>query len=299
MRAATSISIQKRPICSTCTRNDGSINRHDAKRAAVGNRCALENEQRNHVQLRPALAEDFLQIANVHCESFYGSAGIFWDTLLRLDRLLCLREVERQKTWSEREQVCIVALQQCSERDFDNQGNIILKNVHEWIRNDLETRKRFRAEGTEDRIGLSEEYEPETEDHEPETDARNPAQVIGAVVVDTHMAFIPPRVASWSSSFSQKGNRLPPRKLMAYVSNLAVRVSHRQNGNGAALMHAAEEHAKSWNCTSIALHVDPSNSAAYSLYRNLGYRPVSQQPKWQSMIEGRSLLLMVKRVCSP
>lgn len=48
----------------------------------------------------------------------------------------------------------------------------------------------------------------------------------------------------------------------------------------------------------MALHVDASNPAAMQLYAAEGYREVSRQTQWESLLEGRStpLIFMLKRL---
>lgn len=47
--------------------------------------------------------------------------------------------------------------------------------------------------------------------------------------------------------------------------------------------------ARSWGCSAIALHVDPSNEAAYALYKNNGYREVMEEPWLMRFLEGSFL----------
>lgn len=249
-----------------------------------------------------ARPEYYMDIANVHCESFYGEAGAFWDTLLRADRLLSFLPHNKQQKRSQsamtekdddamsqrndtsmaNERVCLVAIdtRECttnSNEESETQSatsgsNMILQKVLMWV-----TKHAVRANKEEDR-GM-------------------PAKgnVVGALVVDVSMSFIPPRF-SWSAILNSE---IPPRRVMAYISNLAISPKNRRRKIASRLVAAAEQHAtRQWHCKSIALHVDPSNHPAYKLYKSMGYRKVSKQPTWQTFIEGRSnpLVLMVKRL---
>lgn len=217
-------------------------------------------------RLKPAAPIDYLDIAEVHCASFYGRVGPLWDVLLRMDRLMSLQQVEIASEHQQK-QACITAVDTMNQPGtLPKSGNVLLDAVYAWM------------------LG---KMQPGSESSKPE------GKVIGAVVVDTHMAFIPSRSLL---SFSRLS--LPPRKRMAYLSNLAVCPTQRRCGIGMELVHAAEECAKQWSCRSIALHVDPTNTAAYNLYSRLGYRKVAIQPQWQSKLEGRTnpLMLMLKRL---
>ncbi|KAL4418803.1 hypothetical protein ABPG77_010212 [Micractinium sp. CCAP 211/92] len=118
------------------------------------------------------------------------------------------------------------------------------------------------------------------------------AGLCGAVVIDTLGDFVPP-----------KRRRMPngtlrdvPRPGIAYLSNLAVAPCSRRGGIGTLLVREAEQVAAEWGCRSVALHVDPANTAALEVYRRAGYRRVSDQPGWQRILEGRSrpLALMMR-----
>ncbi|KAI8102628.1 hypothetical protein M9435_006226 [Picochlorum sp. BPE23] len=63
--------------------------------------------------------------------------------------------------------------------------------------------------------------------------------IVGAVVVDTHMAFIPPRF-TWPAFFNSQLFNISPRPKTAYISNLAVCSSLRRSGIGTKLIKAAE-----------------------------------------------------------
>lgn len=90
------------------------------------------------------------------------------------------------------------------------------------------------------------------------------------------------------------------RSHIAYLSNLAVSPSAQRRGVGRELLLHAESLARSWGCRSMALHVDAANEAARRLYRGEGYREVSQQSRWEQLLEARHtpLVLMLKRLGS-
>ena len=245
-----------------------------------------------------ARPEHYMDIANVHCESFYGTVGTFWDTLLRADRLLSFLPHNNQQKRSKsgvvekdddgisqmkrsmaNERVCIVSIDTRASTSTNKEmksaisgSNIILQKVLIWV-----TKHAKRSNKEEEDRSMAAK-----------------GMVVGAVVVDTTMSFIPSRF-SWSALLNSE---IPPRRVMAYISNLAISPKNRRQGIGSRLVAAAEQQARSWCCKSIALHVDPSNHPAYKLYVSMGYRKVSKQSHWQTFIEGRSnpLVLMVKRL---
>lgn len=69
---------------------------------------------------------------------------------------------------------------------------------------------------------------------------------------------------------------LAPRRY-AVVDNVIVEQHHRGQGIGWALMHAAEEWAKSKDAQSIELNVYLFNEPAICLYESLGYTAISQR----------------------
>jgi ribosomal protein S18 acetylase RimI-like enzyme len=56
-----------------------------------------------------------------------------------------------------------------------------------------------------------------------------------------------------------------------HIYRVAVRVSHRRQGIGVLLMHAAEDRLRALGCIKINLQVRAENSAVADFYRNLGY----------------------------
>ncbi|GER41563.1 acyl-CoA N-acyltransferases-like protein [Striga asiatica] len=63
-----------------------------------------------------------------------------------------------------------------------------------------------------------------------------------------------------------------PSSLSASITKLAVKENFRRQGLGEALLQAAIEKCKSRNIHRISLHVDPSRTAAVSLYKKLGFQ---------------------------
>lgn len=221
--------------------------------------------------IHDATASDYEKIAEVHCKSFYGDLGPFWDTLLRMDRVLALHQGETASPPSFSCMTAVDMLNAPSEVPSVDSSAVVEK-VLSWMRGapSMEDDDKHNVRGASDK------------------------NIVGAVVVDTHMAFIPPRF-TWPAFFNSQLFNISPRPKTAYISNLAVCSSLRRSGIGTKLIKAAEARALEWGCSWIALHVDPANTAAYSLYKRLGYRSVSRQTAWQAFFEGRKqpLELMV------
>ncbi|KMZ61281.1 putative N-acetyltransferase [Zostera marina] len=60
--------------------------------------------------------------------------------------------------------------------------------------------------------------------------------------------------------------------LCASITKLAVKENHRKQGHGESLMKAAISKCRTRNIYRISLHVDPSRTAAMSLYSKLGFQ---------------------------
>lgn len=65
-----------------------------------------------------------------------------------------------------------------------------------------------------------------------------------------------------------------------YVGNLSVTPGYRRQGIGGRLVDAAENEARAWGATTIALHVDVRNPGAQALYQQRGYRCRAREPEW-------------------
>lgn len=221
-----------------------------------------------------------MAIADTHVRSFYGSTisrSEFWNTLLRLDRVMTLDDGRG------REHVdCLVA---CVFDNEDNEGFLSDNDDNagqNWILSLL-------ARALSDN----------------EQSCSSATTIVGAVTIDGN--YLPPgrgrrRYGSYSSntnhtSSSRFGNH---RQRHAYIANLAVREKHRRRGVAERLMLEAEARAREFGCRWAVLHVDERNVAGRRLYGKLGYRTVATQSRWQGWMEGRGdgerLVLMVKLV---
>lgn len=67
-------------------------------------------------------------------------------------------------------------------------------------------------------------------------------------------------------------------KRYLYISNLAVRTTHRRQGVGRHLLLACEQVAQNWGSSELYLHVLEDNQPARALYEGLGYRV--EQAEW-------------------
>lgn len=74
--------------------------------------------------------------------------------------------------------------------------------------------------------------------------------------------------------------------LQPYLCNLCVDERLRGQGVGRVLMRAVVTVARYWGYTSIYLHVDEENAAAYRLYISEGYRDVGR--RWKPFWAGRA-----------
>jgi ribosomal protein S18 acetylase RimI-like enzyme len=70
-----------------------------------------------------------------------------------------------------------------------------------------------------------------------------------------------------------------PDPRMAWVSQIELAPEYRGRGYGRAAMLLAEQEARARGMTSLGLNVHGQNTIAQSLYRSLGYQPMSLQLK--------------------
>eukprot|EP00850_Spirogloea_muscicola_P007761 SM000040S14773 [mRNA] locus=s40:284583:287149:- [translate_table: standard] len=243
--------------------------------------------------VREARLEEYWQVAETHCASFYPAAGFPLGALLQGDRQgprlqvlvllshLSLPDGVRKK--------CLVAV------DSRGAGGAV-GNVGE---HEAAPAAGFDAERD---VGggrllrpllaaLSVGFPPLRLPLGPAATAeRECLQLIaGSVTVDTAAEFLPRR---------QPGNTR--RTGIAYISNMAVAAGRRRRGAARRLLRTAEALARTWGCRASALHVDVANGAAAALYAAEGYRAVRPPPGavWAQPNPGPGveLRLMLKRL---
>ena len=126
----------------------------------------------------------------------------------------------------------------------------------------------------------------------------NQRYITGCVNVDTVGGNLP--LPKRTSDPVRTRTRLRRRReKIAYVSNLAVDAAYRRRGLAKMLMEEAEDTAKEWGCSSLALHYDIADEGVAALYRGLGYRMVGIEPQWNSYLYLRPNIrfgLMLKRI---
>jgi ribosomal protein S18 acetylase RimI-like enzyme len=225
----------------------------------------------------------YMAIADTHVRSFYGSTisrSEFWNTLLRLDRVMTLDDGRG------REHVdCLVACVFDNE-DFLSDDNEDNEDNQNWI---LSLLARALSQDNEQSCSSS-------------CSSSATTTIVGAVTIDGN--YLPPgrgrRRYGSSYSSNTKNHTNNHRQRHAYIANLAVRETHRRRGVAERLMLEAEARAREFGCRWAVLHVDERNVAGRRLYGKLGYRTVATQSRWQGWMEGRGdgerLVLMVKLV---
>ncbi len=70
-----------------------------------------------------------------------------------------------------------------------------------------------------------------------------------------------------------------------YLDDLWVTSQYRNNEIGTRLIFNAEEYAKEIGISTVCLHVEKSNTAAFRLYQRLGYRVFQDQENQYLMIK--------------
>ncbi|KAG2502139.1 hypothetical protein HYH03_000627 [Edaphochlamys debaryana] len=94
--------------------------------------------------------------------------------------------------------------------------------------------------------------------------------------------------------------QLPSNRLeYAYVSSMCVAGAMRRQGVAQALMAAAEEQARLWRQSNLALHVYKDNAPAVQLYNGCGMRVLGEDPGWKVLFGDRVRLLMYKNLPLP
>lgn len=85
------------------------------------------------------------------------------------------------------------------------------------------------------------------------------------------------------------------RKRYLYVSNLAVRPTHRRRGVARQLLLSCERVALSWGFQDLYLHVLENNHQARQLYFKLGYRLYQVDSSWGAWLLGRPRQLFLHK----
>ncbi|MGD1858557.1 MAG: GNAT family N-acetyltransferase [Leptolyngbyaceae cyanobacterium] len=90
------------------------------------------------------------------------------------------------------------------------------------------------------------------------------------------------------------------RSHQLYLSNLAVKTSHRRQGVASRLLQAAESQALSWGFRELSLHVMTDNTRARQLYQKLGYQLQRVEPTLFSILNLQpARLRLYKALSSP
>lgn len=83
-----------------------------------------------------------------------------------------------------------------------------------------------------------------------------------------------------------------------YLSNLAVRPTHRRRGVAGQLLLSCERVALDWGFKDLYLHVLENNNPARQLYFKLGYRLHQVDSSWSAWLLGRPRqILLHKELC--
>ncbi len=97
----------------------------------------------------------------------------------------------------------------------------------------------------------------------------------------------------WKSDFNASNKRV--RSQYLYVSNLAVRPTHRRRGVAKQLLLSCERVALSWGFQDLYLHVLENNHQARQLYFKLGYRLHQVDSSWSVWLLGRPRQLFLHK----
>lgn len=83
-----------------------------------------------------------------------------------------------------------------------------------------------------------------------------------------------------------------------YVSGIAVLIKFRRQKVATALLEACDVMSQRWGYDYLALRAYEDDSAAQVLYSKAGYRVVSADPHWVTLIGKKKRVLMVKHTAS-
>lgn len=270
------------------------------------------------LRVRPAEAGEFWAIADLHACAFYPRSTPFWFAALRLDRVMSI-QVGAERQQDDVHFLCLVA--EAGHTSADAAGSAASEAGQPAASSSGGAMSADTAVG-----GGSGEGDAAggrvVRDFLTPAGARADSVDLGPLVAAlVRLAFPPAMRQDYGASYSAGGlcgtvvvdtlgDFVPPKRRrmpngtvrevrrpgIAYLSNLAVAPCSRRGGIGTLLVREAEQAAAQWGCRSVALHVDPGNTAAVEMYRRAGYRKVADQPQWQRILEGRSkpLALMLR-----
>lgn len=233
----------------------------------------VTNVTEGEMTIREAMVEEYWEVADVHCSSFFpsedGRDGPL-QFILRTDRVGALLANLGMPSGIKKK--CLVAISPSGsghrKKDYDGESAIWGGPIFRPLLASL-------IVGVPSLVWISSGH------------GIGPQGILGTVTVDTAAEFLLRR---------QPGRKR--RQSTAYISNMAVRSSIRRKGAARKLLENAENLAKSWGCGSIALHCDQKNKGAIGLYLSSGYRIIKEPlgsiwPRpWCE--EGIELVLMLK-----
>eukprot|EP00897_Mesotaenium_endlicherianum_P005875 jgi/Mesen1/5315/ME000265S04478 len=221
------------------------------------------------VIVREVMLEDYWEVADVHCTSFFPNTIWPMSCILRADRVISLLGYLSMPTGLQKK--CLVAY------DSRSSGSRRAVTTAAGAAYDLGSLREMLQ------IGLPGLPLPSI----LKSTGESGYDVAGSVTVDTAAEFL-----------KRKGIARQRRKGIAYLSNMAVQRGHRRQGVARKLLFEAEALGRSWACRSMALHCDISNDAAVALYKREGYRliPPYLASMWPEPYtdDGVELRLMMK-----
>lgn len=77
----------------------------------------------------------------------------------------------------------------------------------------------------------------------------------------------------------------------ATIAEVAVAPNHRREGRASALLETAFERARTADCDTITIAVEPENVAARTLYEAHGFSVVRREPDYYSDPDGPAVLM--------